>query len=67
MAMTILAGGACMGVRRIEKADSISVFVSSAARTPSRLLVEERGDIRSLPISRDVAEVLIAHDLPYGD
>ena len=65
MTTKILPGGITRGVRQIEKAEAIRVQVGYN-RQPT-LNVEEYGDTRCLPISRVVAEVLIAWGISYGD
>jgi hypothetical protein len=63
MVTKVLPGGISRDVRRIEKPDNVSVQVSSQPK----LVVLEYGDVRCLPISRRVAEVLIACGFNYGD
>lgn len=67
MAVKILPGGICKGIRQIEKADSLHISVNSGLALPSVLCVTENGDTRSLHISKQVAEVLIAYGFSYGD
>jgi len=52
-------------VRKLEKSEGVYVFLPNGGKTS--LSVIESGDCRLLPISRKVAEVLIANGMAYGD
>lgn len=65
MATTVLPGGVTKGVRRIKKPDALMVNVPRGENP--YLCVVENGDCRRLPISKKVAEVLIARGMTYGD
>lgn len=65
MAEKVLPGGVTRGIRSLGKADTLYVQVGPD-RQPT-LNATEQGDTRRIPISRAVAEVLIAYGLSYGD
>lgn len=66
MATEVLPGGICNGIRRIQPPDGVQVVTNSNRQILGpRLAVIEGGDTRLLPISREVAEVLIAYGFSY--
>jgi hypothetical protein len=69
MAIQVLPGGVCRGVRRIKKPQNVQVEIihQYPGRAPRmELSVIENGDSRGLRISKKVAEVLIASGLSVG-
>lgn len=58
MATKLLPGGITIRIRKIEQADNQPHVL---AHLKPKLVVTEYGDTRCLPISRKVAEVLIAN------
>jgi len=62
MALRYKPGGITKGIRILKKPDVVTVIVGPKPE----LAIYERGDTRVLPISRKVAEVLIANGMNYG-
>lgn len=60
--ITIKPGMVSKGIRRIKKPDWKTISVNGR----SKLVVCENGLVRTLPISNQVAEVLIASGVSYG-
>jgi hypothetical protein len=55
------------GVRELVRADRpLAINFTGPKRNKPELVVTERGDTRCLPVSREVAEVLIARGMSYG-
>ena len=68
MAIQVLPGGITTGVRRIKKADyPLQVNFDLNNNSKARLTVVENGDVSSVPISKKVAEILVANDISWGD
>lgn len=65
MAYVVLPGGIAKGIRKIEKGDSEPTILLSSGRC--WLVITECGDTRSLRIGKEVAEILIANGMPYGN
>ena len=63
MAIKVFPGGITKGIRLIKKPDGLSLM---HAGLHSFLVVEEKGDTRTLEISRKVFEVLAAYGFSYG-
>lgn len=65
MATYVKTGMISDGIRNIGRADYVHVLLHDGKRPV--LSVTEHADTRLLPISRQVAEVLIARGMGYGN
>lgn len=64
MSTKVLPGGITDGIRHIEEGDYPPTI--TVGKRP-KLCVVEHGDVRCLPISRQVAEILIANGMACGN
>lgn len=67
MATKVLPGGITRGVRKIRRPTHTQVHFDRLNNDKPSLTVIEHGDTRTLPISRAVAEVLVARGMAHGN
>ena len=54
------------GIRHLKKPQHVTINIDGNSKKPSLVVIHANGDTDCLPISKKVAEVLIARGMAYG-